>query len=63
LFTATVAALTQGGRDVAEVRFEFVVPLDDPALVFLYYDGASYRRWDPSPEWELLNSALSPLAF
>jgi hypothetical protein len=63
LFTATVAALTPQGKDVAEVRFEFVVPLDDPALVFLYYDGESYRRWDPSPEWELLNSALSPLGF
>jgi hypothetical protein len=63
LFTATVAALTPNGKDVEEMRFEFVVPLDDPSLVFLYYDGETYRRWDPSPEWGLLNSALSPLGF
>ncbi len=63
LFTATLLAVTPGGQDVQAVRFEFVLPLDDPSLLFLYYDGGSYRRWQPSPEWELLNSRLDPWAF
>jgi hypothetical protein len=63
LFTATILALTPGGQDVQAVRFEFILPLDDPSLLFLYYDGGRYRRWEPSPEWELLNPRLDPWAF
>jgi hypothetical protein len=63
LFTATILAVTPEGQDVQEVRFEFVLPLDDPSLVLLYYDGQSYRRWEPSPGWELLNPTLDPFAF
>jgi hypothetical protein len=63
LFTATILAVTPGGRDVQAVRFEFILPLDDPSLLLLYYDGGHYRRWQPSPEWELLNPRLDPWAF
>jgi hypothetical protein len=63
LFTATISALTPNGKDATEIGFEFVVPLDDPSLVILHYDGETYRIWEPSPEWELLNSTLSPLGF
>ena len=63
LFAATVLAVTPDRQDVQEVRFEFVLPLDDPSLVLLYYDGQTYRHWEPSPEWELLNPTLDPLAF
>ncbi len=63
LFTATLLSVTPGGQDVQAVRFEFILPLDDPSLVFLYYDGGRYRRWQPSPEWELLNPRLDPWAF
>lgn len=62
-FTATILAVTPDGEDVQEVRFEFVLALDDPSLVLLYYDGQSYRHWDPSAEWELLNPTLDPFAF
>jgi hypothetical protein len=40
-----------------------VLPLDDPSLLLLYYDGGRYRRWQPSPEWDLLNSRLDPWGF
>jgi hypothetical protein len=63
LFTATISALTPNGKDVTEIGFEFVVPLDDPSLVILHYDGETYRVWEPSPKWELLNATLSPLGF
>jgi hypothetical protein len=63
LFAATILATTADGQDVQEVGFEFVLPLDDPSLVLLTYDGHSYRRWRPSPEWALLNSRLDPFGF
>jgi hypothetical protein len=63
LFTATILAVTPEGQDVQEIRFEFVLPLDDPSLGLLYYDGQIYRHWEPSPEWELLNPTLDPFAF
>ncbi len=62
-FTATISAVAPDRRDVQEVRFEFLLPLQDPSLVLLYYDGQTYRRWEPSPEWELLNPTLDPFGY
>ncbi len=58
LFTATVLDTTPDRKDVQEVRFEFKVPLDDPSLSLICYDGKDYREWKPSSEWKLLNSSL-----
>jgi len=63
LFTATLLEVTPDGEDVREVRFEFVLPLDDPSLLLLYYDGQDYRRWQPSPTWEQLNPTRDPFGF
>lgn len=63
LFTVTILAATEDGEDVQEARFEFELPLDDPSLALLYYDGKSYRRWEPSAEWQLLNSTIDPFGF
>jgi hypothetical protein len=63
LFTATVLSVTPDWQDVQEVRFEFVLPLDDPSTVLLYYDGQTLRRWEPSSEWQLLNPTLDPFSF
>ena len=62
-FTATILAVTPDRQDLQEVRFEFVLPLDDPSVVILYYDGETYRRWEPSPEWESLNPTLDPFGY
>ncbi len=63
LFTVTILDLTPDKGDVQEARFEFERPLGDPALVLLYYDGRTYRRWEPSAEWKLLNPTLDPFGF
>jgi len=63
LFTATIVAVTPDSQDVQEVRFVFTLPLDDPSIVLLFYDGENYLRWEPSTEWELLNPRLDPFAF
>jgi len=47
LFTATISGVTPDRRDVQEVRFEFLLPLDDPSLVLLYYDGQTFSRRPP----------------
>jgi len=62
-FTATILGVTPDRQDVQEVRFEFVLPLDDPSVVILYYDGETYRRWEPSSKWELLNPTLDPFGY
>jgi len=62
-FAATILAVTPDRKDVQEVLFEFTLPLDDPSLVLLYYDGESYQTWEPTGEWELLNARLDPFAF
>jgi hypothetical protein len=62
-FTATVLSVTPDRQDVQEVRFEFTLPLDDPSMVLLYYDGQTFRRWEPSSEWQLLNPTLDPFSF
>ena len=63
LFTATILGVTPDRQDAQRVRFEFVLPLDDPALLLLYYDGSDYRRWQPSPDWTLLNPSGERFAF
>jgi len=63
LFTATILSVTPDSQDVQEVRFEFALPLDDPSTVLLYYDGQTFRRWELSSEWQLLNPTLDPFSF
>ncbi|MFH1681407.1 MAG: hypothetical protein ABIH26_12305 [Candidatus Eisenbacteria bacterium] len=63
LFTAAIREITSDGREAREVRFEFRVPLGDPSLALLMYDGESYRRWTPSPEWQALNPTIDPHGF
>jgi hypothetical protein len=43
LFTATLDEMTRGQGDVAAVRFHMRMPLNDPALLFLYWNGESFR--------------------
>ncbi len=63
LFSATVVEVFPGGEDVREVRFRFAHSLGDPSLLFLYYDGKTFRNWQPSTEWELLNTTIEPYGF
>jgi hypothetical protein len=63
LFTATIMNVMPDGKDVKVVRFEFEQPLDEPSIVILYYDGETFRRWEPSQDWQLLNLTLDPFAF
>ena len=46
LVKATVLEMTTGGSDIAAVRFELDRPLSDPDLLFLQWDGTSYRPID-----------------
>jgi len=62
-FTATIVGVTPDKKDVQEVRFEFRLPLEDPSVVLLCYDGETYRQWEPSPYWELLNARLDPFGY
>jgi hypothetical protein len=63
LLTATILQVTPKKRDVLEVQFVFDLPLDDPSVVLLYWDGESYQRWRPTDEWHLLNPVLGPFSF
>ncbi len=60
---ATLLEVTGDGRDVLEARFEFDRPLEDGSFLFLYHDGRTYRRYQPSAEWKLLNPRLSGVGF
>jgi hypothetical protein len=46
LFQATLLQLTPDGRDVLVVRFDFKVPLSDPSLLFLTWDGERFVPMD-----------------
>ncbi|UCF32682.1 MAG: glycosyltransferase family 39 protein [Phycisphaerales bacterium] len=46
LFKATFAEMTPDGRDVLAVRFELNCPLDDPAMLFIQWDGQTFRPID-----------------
>jgi hypothetical protein len=63
LFRATVTNVHPEGDEALEVRFDFAVPLDDPSIVFLCYDGGEYVRWSPSRDWKLLNTATEEYGF
>lgn len=63
LFTATLVELTPRRLDVREARFDFAIPLDDPSMVLLYFDGRSFRRWTPSAEWSVLNATIDRYSF
>jgi hypothetical protein len=62
-FTATVLQVTPEKGDVLEVRFEFNLPLDDPSVILLYWNGKSYQRWQPIDEWRMLNPIVSVYSF
>jgi hypothetical protein len=46
LLTATLSEMTRRQTDVAAVRFHIRVPLEDPSLLFLTWDGESFRPLD-----------------
>lgn len=46
LFQATLVELTPDGSDVLAVRFDLKRPLDDPLLLFLYWNGREFEPLD-----------------
>jgi len=62
-FTATVLQVTPKKRDVLEVQFVFNLPLDDPSVVWISWNGEGYQRWQPTSEWSLLNSTVQRFSF
>lgn len=46
LFQATLLELTADGSDVLAVRFDLKRPLDDPSLLFLYWNGRGFEALD-----------------
>ena len=46
LFTATLAKMTRDGRDVLAVRFDMTEPLDNSSILFLQWDGETFRPID-----------------
>ena len=48
LFTATPVALTEDQSDVATVRFRMNLPLDDPSVLILAWDGTAFVPFDPT---------------
>jgi hypothetical protein len=46
LFKATFAEMTPDGRDVLAVRFELNRPLNNPAVLFIQWDGQTFRPID-----------------
>jgi hypothetical protein len=62
-FTATILQVTPSKRDVLEVRFDFSLPLDDPFVVLIFWDGDDYLRWRPADEWQFLNATVKPYSF
>ncbi len=57
--TATVTALTEGGRP-AEVSFEFRVPLEDASLRFLYWNDEEFAPFTPPPVGESVHLPAEP---
>ena len=62
-FTATIMQVTPDQQDVLEVQFVFTIPIADPSVVLLHWDGENYQRWEPTGEWDLLNSTVDPFSF
>lgn len=62
-FTATIEQVTPKKSDVLQVRFVFDLPLDDPAVLLLYWDGAKYQPWQPIAVWQPLNTTVGRYSF
>ncbi len=62
-FIATILQVTPKKTDVLEVRFVFNLPLDDPSVVLIAWDGEDYQRWQPTDDWQLLNPTVKPFSF
>jgi hypothetical protein len=62
-FTASIVQVTPGKSDVLEVKFVFNLPLEDPSVVLISWDGEGYQRWKPTQEWTLLNSEVNSFSF
>ena len=62
-FTASIVQVTPGKSDVLEVKFVFNLPLDDPSVVLISWDGEGYQCWKPTQEWTLLNSEVNSFSF
>lgn len=43
---ATLVEMSRDGRDVLAVRFDLDRPLDDPGLLFMQWDGETFRPID-----------------
>lgn len=46
LLTVTLVEMTPDGRDVLAVRFDMDRPLDDPGVLFMQWDGQTFRPID-----------------
>jgi hypothetical protein len=46
ILTATLLEMTPSERDVAAVRFDLRLPLEDPRLLFVRWDGAAFQPLD-----------------
>lgn len=59
ILTATLLELTSDGRDLLAVRFELDRPLDDPSVLFMQWDGETFRPIDLAalPVGEILTIA------
>jgi hypothetical protein len=62
-FTASIVRVSPGKSDVLEVKFVFDVPLDDPSVVLISWDGEGYQCWQPTQEWTLLNAKINSFSF
>jgi hypothetical protein len=62
-FTATILEVTATERDALEVRFDFELPLDGLSTVLIFWDGESYRRWQPAEAWQMLNTSVDRFSF
>ncbi|MCX6647600.1 MAG: glycosyltransferase family 39 protein [bacterium] len=48
IFNATIVETTEDSRDALAVEFDFKIPLDDPGLLFLRWNGDSFEPLDIS---------------
>jgi len=46
LFTAVLLETTPDGSDVLAVQFDMAIPLDDPRVLFLYWNGEAFEPID-----------------
>ena len=46
LLTVTLVEMSHDGRDVLAVRFDMDRPLNDPSVLFIHWDGQTFRPID-----------------